>query len=127
MHCHSDARSPSYRLDASRLKLRMKSLREKCKDIYAVAMAIVFHAPNKRFDEIVGSDEVPYTDPAGRVAAVTEAVTARGGMVRYSGCNWRARLGENGSNDRINVGEEVTIESSEGNVLLVKPRESRVD
>jgi len=40
-------------------------------------------------------------------------------MVRYSGSNWRARLSEKSNSTSIDVGEKVTIDLSEGNILYV--------
>jgi len=87
--------------------------------------AVLFHAPNKRFDEIVGSEKDQYTDVVGSKAVVTKTVTSSAGMVRYSGVNWRARLFVSlgsSSMENIEAGIEVKIESAEGNILYVVRR-----
>ena len=97
----------------------MKSIFKYASDVIAVAIAVLFHAPNKRFDEIVGSGQEQYTGVTGSKAVVTETVTKDTGMVRYSGSNWRARLAENSNSTSIDPGETVTIVLSEGNILYV--------
>jgi len=85
----------------------------------AVAIAVIFHVPTKRFDDIVGSNQEKYTGVTGSNAVVTETVTKDSGIVRYSGSNWRARLTENNKTTSIDIGETVTIEQTDGNILIV--------
>ena len=97
----------------------MRNILKYATDVVTVVFAVLFHAPGKRFDEIVGSDKEKFTGLTGSNAVVTEVVTKDSGMVRYSGSNWRARLSEKSNSTSIDVGEKVTIELSEGNVLYV--------
>ena len=97
----------------------MRNILKYVTDIIAVVFAVLFHAPSKRFDEIVGSEQEKYTGLTGSTAVVTEVVTKDSGMVRYSGSNWRARLSEKSNSTSIDVGEKVTIDLSEGNILYV--------
>lgn len=97
----------------------MKNVVEQIKDTIAVISAVLFHAPNRRFDRIVGSEEDGYTGTIGSTAVVTEIVSATSGTVRYSGVYWRARLAEGSAYGSISAGEVVTIEAVEGNVLIV--------
>ena len=97
----------------------MRKILKYVANFIAVAAAVLFHVPNKRFDEIVGSEKETYTGLTGSNAVVTEIVTKDSGMVRYSGSNWRARLSEKSNTTSIDVGETVTIERSEGNILYI--------
>jgi len=97
----------------------MKKYLKNATDVVAVLVAVLFQAPNKRFDEIVGSEQEKYTGLTGSTAIVIEVVTKDSGMVRYSGSNWRARLSETSTSTSIDAGERVTIDLSEGNILYV--------
>ncbi len=97
----------------------MRKILKYAADFISIASAVLLHAPNKRFDEIVGSEKEKYTGITGSNAVVTEKVTKNSGMVRYSGSNWRARLSETSNSTSIDVGETVTIELSEGIILYV--------
>jgi len=97
----------------------MKYLLERIKDILAIICAVIFQLPTTRLDKIVGSEEEKYTGTIGSTAVVTEIVSATAGTVRYSGVLWRARLSESSVCTSINIGEAVTIEAAEGNVLIV--------
>ena len=87
----------------------MKKILKYTADLIAVVFAVLFHAPNKRFDKIVGSEQEQYIGLIGSIAVVTETVTKDSGMVRYSGSNWRARLSEKSNSKSIDPGEKVTI------------------
>ena len=100
-------------------KTAMKHLSKCVKDKLAIISAVLLKTPNKRFDEIVGSEQEKYTDTIGSTALVTEIVSSTSGMVRYSGSNWRARLSENSACTSINTGQVVRIESLQGIVLVV--------
>jgi len=62
----------------------MKYLSKCVKDTVAIISAVLLKTPNKRFDEIVGSEQEKYTDTVGSTALVTEIVSSTSGMVRYS-------------------------------------------
>ena len=97
----------------------MKNILKYGADTIAVMTALIFHAPNKRFEEIVGIEQDTYTGITGSHAVVIEVVTKNTGLVRYSGSNWRARLSEKSNSTDIDAGEKVTIKFAEGNILYV--------
>ena len=98
----------------------MKHIFSSIRDAIAIIGALLLHSSNKRFDEISGSQHDTYTDTIGNTAIVTEKVSHTSGVVRYSGANWRARLSEESTANCIDAGSRVTIESVDGNVLIVQ-------
>jgi membrane protein implicated in regulation of membrane protease activity len=97
----------------------LKTLYQYLRDAIAIIAALVFKLPGKTFNDIVGSEQDEYLELAGKSAFVTECVTAHTGRVRFSGCDWRARLSDSSQHKNINAGLKVTIESAQGNVLFV--------
>lgn len=98
----------------------MKNFLSNIKDAIAVISAMLFHVSNKRFDSIAGSQGDTYTDIIGKTAIVTETVSSSSGMVKYSGAHWQARLSEHSTVDSVTNGSRVTIESINGNTLIVR-------
>ncbi len=62
-------------------------------------------------------------DLVGQMTEVTADILpgAQGGMVKWSGVNWKARLAEGCREEIISHGKSVTVESISGITLFVKP------
>ena len=82
--------------------------------------ALLLWKPLKSFQNSSdGSDNS--SDMIGRQVSVSKAVSQVEGSIRYSGIDWSSRLDEGAAVESIEKGEQCTITSVDGNVMLVKP------
>ncbi|MFK8020462.1 MAG: NfeD family protein [Pseudomonadales bacterium] len=90
--------------------------------VLTAAVAAVLWKPLQRFQNSGdGSDNS--SDMIGREVPVSETVTAGDGSIRYSGINWNSRLAEGAGVESIAQGELCVIDSVDGNIMLVRPKE----
>ncbi len=85
----------------------------------SVLLAVVFKVPNRRFDQLVGSESYEYVEFIDREAVVVETVTVSAGTVRFAGSYWRSRIAPESQLQSIAIGERVVISATRGTILLV--------
>lgn len=82
--------------------------------------ALLLWKPLKRFQNASdGSDSS--SDMIGRQVPVSKAISQTEGSIRYSGIDWSSRLDQGAGVESIDEGEQCTITSVDGNIMLVKP------
>ncbi|WP_299142887.1 NfeD family protein [uncultured Vibrio sp.] len=87
--------------------------------VFTLLNSFILWKPLKRFQ---GSGNVSdnSSDMIGQSVAVSESLTKCSGKIRFSGINWSARLSEDSTYERIEVGEYVKIHAVDGNMMMIK-------
>jgi len=76
--------------------------------------------PLRRFQSADIQDDQS-SDLIGRELTTTHAVSKRGGVVRWSGVEWRAKLAEDAGVDKVEAGARVKVAKVKGLTLILRP------
>ena len=91
-------------------------------DVWAVILSFILQHPTSRYSRRLDSPIDNFESIRGKFALVVEDVTGTGGLVRYSGVNWKAKISDEEKSKIFKSGEEVLIASNQGNLLIIYKR-----
>jgi hypothetical protein len=86
----------------------------------SLVIALVGKKPLQRFQN-ADVEEDRSSDLIGRELTTTHEVTKSGGVVHWSGVDWRARLAEEASAEKLAPGDKARVERIENLVLVLTP------
>ncbi len=76
--------------------------------------------PLKNFQNSGGGADTS-SDMIGKEVPASSEINANAGSIRYSGINWNSRLDDQSGVASIANGDQCTITSVDGNIMIVKP------